>query len=263
MRIAHLLLSAMTITFPARLALAEHTTIILPENGRSVSLDFQPVPHSPGNFRSIRIRSAEKIVTFTPKNPTAYIPIDQEEKISRGLWENPTGLELDHSRFFFRGEFTSGSSRRTLLFFISEGYASDAAPIFVVGFTNAGDPYKVLELAEYDPTAIRQASDGTAQIIGKSTLSEIVGGDGGNGSKAPYATTYDPFSVFIVRAEETAHYSFAASKHYNEQHYVWAGQHSREDYAVFYNIPEHRAPFGAPAAQISKLLGSSAVPNLK
>jgi len=89
-----------------------------------------------------------------------------------------------------------------------------------------------------------------------------MGGDGGNSSKAPYATTYDPYSVYIVQVEGSADYSLAASRKYNQVHYVWAGPHSREDFAVFYNVPGHTKPFGASATQLDKLLGGG-VPMLK
>jgi hypothetical protein len=130
----------------------------------------------------------------------------------------------------------------------------------VVGFTYTGEPYKVLELDNYDLTAFQQAADNTALIIGKESLSQVMSGDGGSGSKEPYATTYDPYSVYIVHVEGGAHYSLAASHRYNQEHYVWAGPHSREDYAVLYNLPGHLKPVGALASRIEELLGNAKFP---
>lgn len=241
---------------------AQNVSITVPDVGR-VTLSFIAQPHSNNNFRSIIIRSAGKSVSFNPKYPIAHIPSNPSERMSRGLWDHISGVQLDPSRYFFRGDYISDSQLHTLFFFVGEGWASDAAPLLVIGFTYMGEPYKVLARDNFDMTSFLQASDNTALIIGKPTMSQIMGGDGGNGSKAPYATTYDPFSVFIVHVEGTAYYSLSASRRYNQERYVWAGQHSREDYAVAYNIPGHKNPFGTPASRIGKLVGGAAVPNLK
>jgi hypothetical protein len=242
---------------------AQRVTITPPEVGKSITLTLQPEPHSADNYYSIEINAGGRIFHFTPKAPIAKIPTTESERVSRGLWDTVPGLHLDSSRFFFRGEYISDSQRHTLLFFVSEAGASDASPLLVLGFSSAGEPYKVLEATTLDLTAFIGSSDSTPSIVGKATLSQIMGGNGGNGSKAPYATTYDPYSVYIVRVDGAAGYSLAASRSYNQQHYVWAGPHSREDYAVFYNLPGHTKPFGAPATRLNKLLGDAAIPNLK
>ena len=255
MRIASQLL-AILLMLPTPIALAQHVSITVPNIGR-VSLNFQPEPNSAGNYKSVKIQSAGKTVLFTPKNPIANIPVDRKEKLSRGLWEAPSGLRLDSSHFFFRGDYTSDSQPHTLLFFISEGYASEAPPLFVIGFTYMGEPYKVLELENCLLTGFQYANDNTAHIIGKRSLSQVMAGEYGSGPNIPYATTYDPFSVFIVRVEGEATYSLAATRLYNQQHYIWAGPHSREDYAVFYNLPKHPKPFGTPASRVDELFGSA------
>ena len=240
-------------------AFAQHASISVPTVG-AVSLEFKPALADPRGFASIEISSAGHKVRFTPRTPIARIPSNREEALSSGLPSSVPGLGVDPSRLFFRGQFMSDSEPHTLLFFVSEGYASNASPLFVVGFTYMGEPYKVLQLDKLDIIAFHQASDNTALIIGKQSLSEVMAGDGGNGSKAPYATTYDPYSVYIVHVEGTADYSLAASKLYNQQHYVWAGPHSREDYAVLYNLPGHPKPMGAPASRIEALLGNAKAP---
>jgi hypothetical protein len=236
-------------------AFAEHTTISVPNIGR-VSLEFQPAPDSRG-FKSVEISSAGSKIRFSPKTPITRIPSNREESVSSGLPSSIPGLSVDPSHLFLRGQFISDSEPRTLLFFLGEEYASDAAPLLVIGFSYVGEPYKVLELSEFDMFAFRQVDDNTALIIGNQSLSQVMAGDGGNGSKAPYATMYDPFSVYVAHVEGTAQYSLSASKLYNQQHYVWAGPHSREDYAVFYNLPGHPRPMGAPASRIDALLGNA------
>jgi hypothetical protein len=241
-------------------ASAERATIIPAEIGKSVSLSFQPEPHRAGSFHSIEINSVGRTLRFVPKVPIARIPEGADDSLSTGLWEKIPGLRLDPSRFFFRGEYISDGQPHTLLFFVSEAGGSDASPLLVIGFAYLGEPYKVLELDKLNLTSFQQANDNTALIIGKATLSQVMGGDGGNGSRVPYATTYDPFSVFVVHIDGPAYYSLAASRRYNEEHYAWAGAHSREDYAVLYNLPGHRKPFGAPASRINALLGSPKIP---
>jgi hypothetical protein len=43
--------------------------------------------------------------------------------------------------------------------------------------------------------------------------------------------------------------SLEQSRAYNQQHYVWAGSKSREDYAVIFNY-KGRKPFGAPVSKV-------------
>jgi hypothetical protein len=234
-------------------ALAERASITVTNVGR-VTLEFRPAMHRAGNFGSIEIRSVAGAFHFVPKTPIARIPEDADERSSSGLWDKVSGLQLDTSRFFFRGDYISDGQPHTLLFFVSEGGASDAAPLLVVGFSYVGEPYKVLELDKFDITAFQRATDNTGLIIGKTTLSQVMGEPGAERAGRPYATTYDPYSVYVVHAEGTAYYSLGASRRYNQQHYVWAGSHSREDFAVFYNLPGHSRPFGAPATRVNDLL---------
>jgi hypothetical protein len=241
-------------------ASAERVTITPPDIGRSITLTFQPEPHSAGNFHSIDINSVGMNFRFVPKTPFARIPTEADARLSAGLPDKIPGLKLDLSRFFFRGEYISDGEPRTLLFFASEPGGSDASALLVIGFSYVGMPYKVLELSKFDLTSFEQAGDNNALIIGRATLSQVMAGHGGNGSKAPYATTYDPYSVFIAHMEGRAYSSPTASRRYNEAHYVWAGPHSREDYAVLYNLPTHPKPLGAPASRVDALLGSAKVP---
>ena len=125
-------------------AFAQHASISVPTVG-AVSLEFKPALADPRGFASIEISSAGHKVRFTPRTPIARIPSNREEILSSGLPSSVPGLSVDPSRLFFRGQFMSDSEPHTLLFFVSEGYASNASPLFVVGFTYMGEPYKVLQ----------------------------------------------------------------------------------------------------------------------
>ena len=79
-----------------------------------------------------------------------------------------------------------------------------------------------------------------------------MGGDG-HGT-APYATTYDPYAVYIVQPDKPAAYSLAETRKYNQAHYVWAGTHSREDVGVLFNLPGHHGPVLSTPAHIDEIL---------
>jgi hypothetical protein len=245
--------SAAIIVFLTLPALAQRATITIPETGKSIVLSFEPAPQTNNDFQSIHVKAEGKSFTFVTRNPIARIPDTPGERLQRGLWDKVSGLQLDPSRFFFRGEYTADSKPHTLLFFVSQP-GIEAAPLFVLGFSDDGTPYKVLERNALDLSHFKGDDQGNAVIIGKATMSQVMYGDGSNGSKTPYATTYDPFSVFIVHASSFAEYSLTESQSYNQQHHVWAGPESREDYAVIYNLPGHSKPFGAPASHIDTLL---------
>jgi hypothetical protein len=233
-------------------ASAQHASIDIPNIGH-VSLAFVPEPHSAGDYQSVTIIAAGKAVRFTPKDPISTLPTNSTEQSSIGLPVRVSGLKPNPSHLFLQGQYNSDQPH-TLLFFLSSPQASDAPALLVIGFTYLGEPYKVLEQRHFDITAFTSTENGSAHIIGKAAISQVIGGDGGNGSKSPYATTYDPFSVYIAHAEGTADYSLEATRTYNESHYVWAGPKSREDYAVFYNVPGHSRPFGAPASKVDELI---------
>jgi hypothetical protein len=241
-------------------AVAQRVHLKLPETQRNITVSFEPVSGSKDNFRLIHIDSDGRSFRFAPKAPVARIPTSPEERLQRGIWDKISGLQLHSSRYFFHGEYSSDSKPHTLLFFVSEAGASDAAPLLVLGFSADGRPYKVLEREEFDPTSFQATDRGDALIIGKATMSQGMGGDDSNGSKTPYATTYDPFSVFVIHNLSRAEYSLIESRKYNQEHYVWAGPRSREDYAVLYNLPGHRKPMGAPASRVETLLGANRIP---
>jgi hypothetical protein len=227
-----LLISSVTAVQSAN---AQRATFLLPETGKLISLKFEPTPHNPASSRSIDISSEERHVRFVPKAPVAHIPESSEERLQRGLWDKVSGLKLHSSRYFFQGEYGIDSKVHTLLFFVGEP-GIGAAPLFVVGFSADSTPFKVLERGEFDVYGFQPIDDKDVLIIGKATMSQVISGDGSNGSKTTYATTYDPFSVYIAHGLSPAQYSLTESAKYNKAHYVWAGPHSREDYVVLYNV---------------------------
>jgi hypothetical protein len=167
------------------------------------------------------------------------------------------GLEIDRSRLFFTGHYSAEGKSYTVLFFVGST-GLNGSPLFVVGFHDDGTPYKLLELDQYNMDAFTQHEQDAPQIIGKRDLSEVVGGEGYSGDKKPYATTYDPYSIYIVKPNLPANYSLEESRLYNQQHYVWAGPRSREDYAVVWNVKGKPNPFGAQAKQLDEILAATA-----
>jgi hypothetical protein len=238
-----------------QVAAGESVNFSLPETNKLLSFTFHSKPGGNISFRSFQVDSEGKHFNFTARTPIARIPANLKER--RALGYDIPGLKLHPSRYFFVGRYGTDADSHTLLFFISEAGASDAAALLIIGFSTSGDPYKVLERDYFDVTSLQSTPDGTGLIVGKETLSQVMGGDGFNGSTKPYATTYDPFSVFIVHPEGKAVYSLVVSRSYNQKHYVWAGSHSREDYAVLYNLPEHHGLVGAPTSRVQALLGES------
>ncbi|MBB5319019.1 hypothetical protein [Tunturibacter empetritectus] len=237
-----------------QVAAAESVNISLPETNKLISFTFQTKPGGNSSFRSFQVDSAGKHFNFTARNPIARIPANPDERRALGYWIDIPGLKLNPSRYFLVGKYGTDADSHTLLFFISETEESDAAALLVIGFSTSGDPYKVLERDHLDVTSLKSTPDGAGLIVGKETLSQVMDGDGFNGSTKPYATTYDPFSVFIVHPDDKALYSLVISRSYNQKHYVWAGSHSREDYAVLYNLPAHHGVVGAPTSRVPALL---------
>ena len=164
------------------------------------------------------------------------------------------GLTLDPSHLYFVGHYIQNNRPHSLLFFFGNS-ALNGFPMFVIGFHEGGVPYTGLELPEFNMERF-DVTDGTPKIIGRKTLPQAMTSPTPSDSTTPYATTYDPFSVFIIATGAQATYSSTLSRSYNQQHYVWAGPHTREDYAVLYRVPGHPKPFGVPAEKISQYIPS-------
>lgn len=224
-------------------AIAQRATLRIPESSEPVRISLQNIAPNKSGFTSILIRANGQTVTFHPRNAIACAQATKEERKGDITWAEIEGMRLDDSLCFYVGDFGEGSAKHTLLAFRSEGGASDAAPVFVIGFKADGTPYKVLERDEFDLTSLTTSPDGSALLIGKPTLSQVMAKIDYDSRKDPYATTYDPYAVYVIGANQPAAYSLQESRVYNLQHYVWAGPKSSEEYSVLYNIPGHIKPF--------------------
>jgi hypothetical protein len=232
---------------------AQRVLIHIPEIEGPVTVSLSQPAKDDLGFSVLTVRVNGHATVFRPKNPIACAPPDVEARKNDLDWANIKGMPFDHSFCFHRAEY-GNQAKHTLLAFMSHGFASDAGPIFVLGFQADGTPYKALERDELDLFALEPSTtDETTRIIGFPTLSQVMFGEGLNGSKAPYATTYDPRAVYIIRPGSPATYSVEASRRYNEQHYVWAGPTVSESYAVVYNYPGRPKPFGIPAKKLDAL----------
>jgi hypothetical protein len=215
--------------------IAATAKIPIAETGQKVVIEFEQREGAGlhvNPFTIIHIRSTDKTYLIESTNVFDSFPISAEERRNNGFWLNIPGLTLDPSLYCLRADYREESKHHTLLFFISRAGASDAAALLVLGFTEEGSPYKVLESNQLDMTSFEIGSDGSQRIIGRPTMSQVMAGDGSKGSKAPYATTYDPFAVYVVHTGTRALYSLTESRAYNQRHYLWAGPKSREDFAV-------------------------------
>jgi len=244
--------TSLLIILPAALP-AQRAVIHIPETKDAVTILLSQPAKDDQGFTVLTIRVNGHANIFHPKNPLACAPSDIETRKNDLDWADIKGMPLDHSLCFHHAEY-GNKAKHTVLAFMSHGYASDAGPTFLVGFQADGTPYKALERDELDLFAFEPStSDETAQIIGFPTLSQVMFGDGGNGSKAPYATTYDPRAVYVMSPGAPAKYSIEESRLYNQQHYVWAGPTVSENYSVVYNYPGRDKPFGIPAKQAATL----------
>lgn len=243
MKLVNYILTPLLLASPASFH-AQSASIDLPESHTRTYIHLSAKDTDRDGYRSITISANKRSTRITPRNPIDCIPADKQGRLETGLWAEPKGMPIDGSRCFFRGTYTANGATHTLLVFLSEGYASNAAPLLILGFHADGTPFKVLERDELDPLEFKfDPADGTARFIGAPTLSQVSYGDGGNGSTKPYATTYDPRAVYLIRPDAVAKYDLPASKAYNRQNYVWAGPSMSEQIAVIYNYPGHPKPF--------------------
>lgn len=102
------------------------------------------------------------------------------------------------------------------------GYASDPDELTLIGFDATGYP-RLLFRKDFLLKGVTDLDgDGTPEIVGLPTLSEMVG---------KCSTSYDPYAVYRLAAG-TLRYDLALSRRYNEAHYVWAGPNASERIAV-------------------------------
>jgi hypothetical protein len=246
-----ILAAAMALTVTCTLASAQliPTTLHLPETNANISIHVRLQPGLGKPFRTIQFGIEGHTYHLIAKSDLQYL--SKPEGLGLEPADPIRGLVLDPSRLFFLAHYTAETKPHTLLFFIGDAGASDAAPVLVVGFHEDGSPYKVLELDQFDTSNFTQLDDGSPVIIGKATLSQAYSEAA---KDSLYATTYDPYAVYIIRLNEPAEYSLVESKRYNQLHYVWAGTKSREDIAVVFHDKNHHRPYIAPVKDLGKVL---------
>ena len=235
-----------------------HATVHPAEFPQPIELRFESSTTGQA-FTRIRFKSAEGIYTIDSTNSLRRINTPGDRSADTPDFKVPN-LRLDDSRYFRIGHYTEANIEHTLMFFMGEAVASDACALLVIGFDPKGHPYKLLEKKSLEVTSfVQSTNDKPALIIGKPTLSQVLGNID-NPTSGPYATTYDPFTVYVLSAPaEKAVYSLEESRLYNQQHYIWAGPNSSETTLVFYNIPKRRKPFAAPAGDLTNSSDSPTV----
>ncbi len=254
-------------TKPASPVQIGHTAIKVAGLSEPIALSLQYYPYTkeesdfsePSDGRQFFTRLLFKVDGKTyeiqsERTLLSLIPPHRPHQVNED-WGTP-GLSFDPSNFFRIGEFEDKAGSHTLLFFQGWAYASDPGSVLVIGFKPSGEPYtalksEMLDVAEFSPGKNEQP----ARIIGRPSLSQVWGVDGNSGPKDPYATTYDPLAVYVLSdSSGKAKYSLSKSRAYNQEHYVWAGPHVSESYAVLYNIPGHKTPFGANADEAQRII---------
>ena len=239
---------------PCADAPAQRGSFLLSETGSPLTVTLtNPAPNNWG-YHSLSLRNGAHAFYLAAEAPLQCVPKSRSEQLETGMLVGHIGgLQLDASRCFFRGSYSSASGTHTLLFFIGEPGASHPGPALVVGFDQNGKPFKMLEINELNLVAFESNDSGQARFIGRPTTPQAMS-CAPEKKNEPYAETYDPFSVYVMTAEARFTYSFSESKAYNLQHYVWAGPKSREDYGVVYNVDGHHRPIGATPSRIDVLL---------
>jgi hypothetical protein len=232
-------------------ALAQSTKLLLPETGSTITLSFTPDKQFPEDFRTIVIRSSATTTRFTAHDQMIRIPATRQERKDAFIWSaDAVGLKIHPSRYFLVGQYTIDAKPHTLLFFLSDATASDAAPLLIIGFSDQGVPFKLFE-RQYELTSFEPTDTG-ALITGNESISQAMCDSGD--PHAPSSTTYDPFSIFLLQPDAKPLYQPEASRDYNRKHYVWAGPHASEAIAVIYNLPGHLKNFAVPVARHDKLM---------
>jgi len=215
------------------------TTIAVAGCSQPVVLTLRTRPSKenidPEEFNEIVFKVGSQAFPFkttTPQirlKPYPFDPPDDFSKIH--------GVTLDQTGYFLRGRYQSNEGERSLFFFVGDtaGGGSDPESLLVLSFHADCTPHQVFESGTFELASFETDSRGNPVLIGKHSLSQIMAGtDWQHGQ--PYATTYDPFSVYRISATSgKAEYSLTDSEAYNRIHYCWAGPHMSEAKAVVYN----------------------------
>jgi len=138
---------------------------------------------------------------------------------------------LAPSPYFYLTPKLRGAHGSPMLILFGSGFASDPGSIYIIALDSTGYPTQVFRDSTFLLTALVDLDrDGTAEVIGKPTLTQC----GGCGT-----CSYDPYAVY--RLPDSAHhrvrYDLALSRNYNLAHYVWAGPKSTESLDVNECLP--------------------------
>jgi hypothetical protein len=232
-------------------AIAQSTRLRLAETNSTITLSFVPDKQFPEDFRSIIFHSSGTTTRLTAHDQIIRIPATRQERKDAFTWSaNAPGVMIDPSRYFMVGKYTVNAKPHTLLFFLSDAAASDAAPLLIIGFSDQGKPFKVFE-RPYELAAVEQ-TDAGALMKGSESISQAICATGD--PKAPSSTTYDPYSVFLIQPDAKPIYLLKASRDYNLKHYVWAGPYASESVSVISNLPGHPKMFAASNARADHLM---------
>lgn len=148
------------------------------------------------------------------------------------------GISIDRTGYFLRSGYHTNIGDRPLLLFLGWPYASDPGSLLIFGFRSDCTPYLVFHSDNFELQSLQTDSSGYSVLVGKHSLSQVMAGaDGAWLTGKPYATTYDPYSVYKIglAVEAKAIYSLQGSQSYNQAHYCWAGPKMSEAKAVVYN----------------------------
>lgn len=238
----------------ATLLNAQSTKFLLAETNSEIVVRLTPDKQFPQDFRSIAITSSGTTTKVVAHDQIIRIPARRKERKAALIWSaDATGIRIDPSSYFAVGLYTKEEKPHTLLFFLSDAAASDATPLLVIGFSDQGQPSKIFE-GPYELTAFEQTDEGP-EIIGKTSISQSLCDSGD--AKAPSASTYDPYSVYLLQPGQKPRYMLNSARDYNRKHYVWAGSRSSESIAIVSNLAEHPKMFATPAANAQKLLAKA------
>lgn len=220
---------AATIVLRAKLSIAGCTP--------PIALTLRRAPNlAPEDFDQIVFRVGAHTLQFntaTPQmrlRPSVLNPPENYAKLK--------GISVDKTGYFLRGKYRSGTGERALLLFLGWPYASNPGSLLVLGFHSGCIPYRIFQADNFELLALQTDSAGFTVLIGDHSLSQVMAGaDGAWMTGKPYATTYDPASVYRIKPmpETEAIYSLEDSRKYNQAHYCWAGPHMSETKAVVYN----------------------------
>ncbi len=235
-------------------AQAQTVTLPIPELHTTATLTFEPDNEHKETYRAVTVDCNGHRERFLrkPGNTIFRIPPPGAEFSDTGVPSSVRGLTVAPSRLFL-----TSPAPRTLIFFISQAGASDADALYVLGFHPDGTPYRVLVKDHLDPFKVEVGPGTDVRIYGAPALSEVVAGEGGNGSRKPYATSYDPREVYVVHEDAAAVLSPALTAEWNRRNDVWALGKNQDNYTAVYNLPGHKSPVGATQQQADELIDAA------